>query len=125
MICTKQVIPTNQERYEMKLEELYKDYNDLNQDERLAFIASYRFKRAVDLTHTEEPSAKKQGLLVLTEEEKVMMKLLGLKQKDLKALRALKDEPADVEVEVDTETTSEEEDAVLFDDDNLTLEAEE
>jgi hypothetical protein len=106
----------------MKLEELYQNYNDLNQDDRLAFIASYRHKRAVDLTHTETPTAKKQGLLVLSEEEKVLMKLLGIKQKDIKAFRALKDEAPEVTAE---EESTPEEDAVLFDDDNLTLEAEE
>jgi hypothetical protein len=104
----------------MKLEELYPNYNEMTQEERFAFVAGYRFKRASDLSHTEEPSAKKQGLLVLSEEEKVLMKLLGIKQKDIKALRALKDEPPEVEGE---ETP--EDDAVLFDDDNLTLEAEE
>jgi hypothetical protein len=103
----------------MKLEELYPNYNEMSQEERLAFVAGYRFKRASDLSHTEEPSAKKQGLLVLTEEEKVLMKLLGIKQKDIKALRALKDEPSEVAEETP------EDDAVLFDDDNLTLEAEE
>jgi hypothetical protein len=104
----------------MKLEELYPNYNELNQEERIAFVASYRFKRASDLSHTDEPSAKKQGLLVLTEEEKALMKLLGIKQKDIKALRALQGN----EPEAASEDTTED-DAVLFDDDNLTLEAEE
>lgn len=102
----------------MKLEELYPNYNEMTQEERFAFVAGYRFKRASDLSRTEEPSAKKQGLLVLTEEEKVLMKLLGIKQKDIKALRALQGE------EPPSEETPED-DAVLFDDDNLTLEAEE
>lgn len=103
----------------MKLEEMYTDYNSLGQDERLFFVIQYRQRRAFDLSKVEEKkSSKKQGSLLVSEEEKVLMKLLGIKAKDIIAFRALKElEP--------TEESSPEEDAILFGDDNLLLEAEE
>jgi hypothetical protein len=62
------------------------------------FIAAYRLRRASDLATI--PSTKKSNVkkpsLELTDEDKALMKKLGLKQKDIMALReAASDEVED------------------------------
>jgi len=61
-------------------------------------VAEYRLKRATDLesvqaekkrSTTSRPPANK---VVLTEEEKAVMKMLGLKVKDLLALRSVQED---------------------------------
>lgn len=102
----------------MKLEELYQDFELLSPEERMAFVAEYRAKRASELRKNDEAKTKKQLSIGFTEQEKLMMKLLGLKAKDLKALKSLKDDDV-------SENNSEEEAAILFDDNNLMLETNE
>ncbi len=75
----------------MQLQDLYKNFNDANEEEQLAILVEYRRRRAVDL-ETELPKKKPTSTsskILLTEEEKAIMKALGLKQKDIIALRAL------------------------------------
>jgi hypothetical protein len=75
----------------MRLENLYLNFGEASPEMQALFIASYRLKRAQDM---EKPSTYKKKVvsikvrLELTEEEKVVMKMLGLKQKDILALRA-------------------------------------
>lgn len=75
----------------MRLEDLYTNFGEQSPEDQLKFIAEYRLRRAEDM---EKPSTFKKKRRVnstpkpvLTEEEKVVMKLLGLKQKDIIALR--------------------------------------
>lgn len=99
----------------MRLEDLYKDYDSLSQDERLSFVANYRQQRSCDIQKTETKSKVRTPAVILTEEEKVLMKLLGIKMKDIQALKA-------IQIEQSTEESSEEDDAALFDEDSSFLE---
>ena len=76
----------------MRLENLYPNFAKICAEEQAAYIASYRLKRAQDLVI--EPKQKKVrsgkgSKIELSDEEKALMKLLGLKQKDVLALRAI------------------------------------
>lgn len=74
----------------MRLENLYKDFFHSSHEDQLSHIVSYRLKRAADLDKpsSEKPvRLKKTTSLSLTKEEKAVMKMLGLKPKDLLALR--------------------------------------
>lgn len=78
----------------MRLEQLYLNFGKSSPEEQLAFISSYRLRRAQDLEKS-VPSKKKSSTstkvkLELTAEEKMIMKMLGLKQKDVIALREAK-----------------------------------
>ncbi|MFA5152793.1 MAG: hypothetical protein WC554_09555 [Clostridia bacterium] len=76
----------------MRLENLYPNFGKVCAEEQAAYIASYRLRRAQDLASEvkeKKSRAVKKSKIDLSEEEKVMMKLLGLKQKDIVALRAL------------------------------------
>ena len=76
----------------MRLENLYPNFGKASPESQLAFIASYRLRRAEDLakpsTYKRERQTTQTTKIELSEEEKVVMKLLGLKQKDILALRA-------------------------------------
>lgn len=80
----------------MQLGQLYKNFGTSSPEEQAEYVAAYRLRRAADLATT--PANKKRKLtagtvlkkLVLSEEEKLLMKLLGLKQKDILAMRELK-----------------------------------
>lgn len=80
----------------MLLSQLYKNFGKSSPEEQAEHVAAYRLRRAADLATT--PANKKRKLtagtvlkkLVLSEEEKLLMKLLGLKQKDILAMRELK-----------------------------------
>jgi hypothetical protein len=79
----------------MRLEGLYPNFGRSSPEMQVNMLATYRLKRMEDLAKT--PTSKKrspasQTTPVLTEEEKVIMKLLGLKQKDITALRSSTDE---------------------------------
>ncbi len=102
----------------MKLYELYPKFESLSDEDRCKFVAQYRKQRSLDLTKTSKDKSKKEkeSITAFSNEEKLMMKLLGLKAKDLRALKAMK-----LEQEVDIEPqSSADEDAVLFDE-NLEL----
>ena len=80
----------------MLLSQLYKNFGTSSPEEQAEYVAAYRLRRAADLATT--PANKERKLtagtvlkkLVLSEEEKLLMKLLGLKQKDILAMRELK-----------------------------------
>jgi hypothetical protein len=75
----------------MQLQNLYQNFNTASDEEQLAMLIAYRTRRAVDL-ETELPKKKSStasSKIPLTEEEKAIMKVLGLKQKDIIALREL------------------------------------
>ena len=76
----------------MKLHQLYENFGEATPEKQQEYIAAYRLRRAQDM---EKPSTfkKKRASVsttpkpVLSEEEKMLAKLLGLKQKDILALR--------------------------------------
>lgn len=75
----------------MRLENLYLNFGTSSPEEQAKYISEYRLRRAQDLEKV--PTSKKRSQSVkpkleLTEEEKVVMKMLGLKQKDILALRS-------------------------------------
>jgi len=79
----------------MRLEDLYTNFGKSPPEEQLKYIAEYRLRRATDLAaipSTKKSPAKKSKIdlsgIELTQEEKAIMKMLGLKQKDIAALRA-------------------------------------
>ena len=70
----------------MKLYELFPDFTKLSYPGRVEFLRSYRAKRAMEL---EESIKKKKGSsrISLSDEEKALIKALGITQKDLKVLK--------------------------------------
>lgn len=88
----------------MRLENLYPNFLSLTPEAQLAYVASYRLCRAKDLTlfRTKRKAKPKStgSKIDLSDEEKAVMKLLGLKPKDLIALRTL---------QIDDETSAEDE----------------
>ncbi len=70
----------------MKLYQLFPDFTKLSYSERVKFLRSYRAKRAREL---EENIRNKKGSsrIALSNEEKALIKTLGITQKDLKALK--------------------------------------
>jgi hypothetical protein len=102
----------------MRLENLYPNFATLTFDDQVAFVASYRARRAEDflIILKKKGSKKSEGSKpVLTEEEKILCKVLGMTQKNLLALKAMR------EVEPVEEEGAEE----LFKDDTYDLEGEE
>lgn len=102
----------------MRLENLYLNFGDASSESQAMYISLYRLRRAQDLERI--PSSKKRSVSVkprleLTEEEKVVMKMLGLKQKDIIALRSMS-----TEVEEEVEETGD-----LFKDNTFDEEEEE
>ena len=73
----------------MKLENLYPDFMSLDEPAQLFFIQEYRKRRALDLSSSVTKTKATTSNFDITDEEKVMMKLLGLKMKDIQALRAI------------------------------------
>lgn len=75
----------------MRLEDLYQDFSKMSSEEQASFISSYRLRRATELASTTPlklSTAKIKTKVELSDEEKAIMKLLGLKQKDVLALRS-------------------------------------
>ncbi|OQB74765.1 MAG: hypothetical protein BWX92_02883 [Deltaproteobacteria bacterium ADurb.Bin135] len=100
----------------MKLEQLYQDYNELSSEEKLYFISQYRQRRSEDLRkEVVGKKGKKSNTVELTTAEKLLLKTLGITQKDLKALKAMQESLPEPE-------ESEEDVAVLFDESNILLE---
>lgn len=76
----------------MRLENLYPNFMKLSYEDQIAFITSYRQRRAMDLENvTIKTVARKKSVkdskIELSAEEKNLMKMLGLKMKDVEALR--------------------------------------
>lgn len=78
----------------MRLENLYSNFGLASPEDQAAYISAYRLRRAEDLEKSFARSKKKSTAsrskidLSLTDEEKRLAKMLGLKQKDMLALRA-------------------------------------
>lgn len=75
----------------MRLEGLYKNFGRSSPEEQLAYVVEYRLRRAKDLEtipKSKPVTTSKKISLDLTEEDKALMKLLGLKKKDIIALRS-------------------------------------
>lgn len=73
----------------MRLEQMFCNFGESPPEKQAEFMAAYRLRRASDLATI--PSTKKSSIkkpsLELTDEDKALMKKLGLKQKDIIALR--------------------------------------
>jgi len=79
----------------MRLENLYPNFGTSSVEDQAASIAAYRLRRAEDMAKSpSRPKRKstrstiKKPSVILSEEEKRLMKMLGLKQKDMLLLRA-------------------------------------
>lgn len=86
----------------MRLENLYPNFGKSPPEVQAAFISAYRLRRATDLAtvlSTKKPITVSKTSISLTDEEKAIMKLLGLKQKDVLALRSNQAEPVEDEKE--------------------------
>jgi hypothetical protein len=74
----------------MRLENLYTNFGKSSPEEQAKFVAAYRLRRAMDLdtpikTKTKTSTPKQN--IELSEAELTLMKMLGLKKKDMFALR--------------------------------------
>jgi hypothetical protein len=89
----------------MKLQDLYPNFSLMNDSAQEQFIGEYRERRFKELNSVVPTSSKKESSVGLTPEEKLAISLLGLKRKDILALRAI--------------TPPEPEEGDLFDDNGL------
>lgn len=79
----------------MQLGQLYKNFGTSSPEEQAEFMSAYRLKRASDLSNSPIEKKKRSTTssgtsaqkITLSEEEKLLMKMLGLKQKDILAAR--------------------------------------
>ena len=78
----------------MRLENLYENFGQATPERQAEMMAAYRFRRAEELAkpittskRRATTSSVKRSKIDLSEEEKALMKMLGLKQKDMVALR--------------------------------------
>ena len=82
----------------MQLGQLYKNFGTSSPEEQAEFMSAYRLKRASDLNGSPGPQKKRTtkgttkgtnpaSKITLSEEEKLLVKMLGLKQKDILATR--------------------------------------
>jgi DNA-directed RNA polymerase subunit H (RpoH/RPB5) len=80
----------------MRLEDLYPNFGKSLPEEQQLILAAYRLRRAQDLERISTADRKRatgaRSKFDLSEEEKKLMKKLGLKQKDVLALRAVVDD---------------------------------
>ena len=84
----------------MRLENLYENFGKASPEDQARYITEYRLRRAEDMAKPStypkkkgvKKSTKSKTKIVLTEEEKALMKLLGVKKKDMIALRAIAEE---------------------------------
>ena len=78
----------------MRLENLYPNFGTSSPEAQALYVSEYRAKRAEDMEKTPTwPKPKKLSVAKnpLTEEEKVLMGLMGLKKKEVIALRTMKE----------------------------------
>ena len=93
----------------MRLENLYPNFGRATPAEQAAYIASYRLKRAQDLAQEtkvkavsrSKTSSAKKAKIELSDDEKKIMKMLGLKVKDIEALRSVQQTGDDEESSTD------------------------
>lgn len=94
-----------------KLEDLFQDFMSLSEEEQTLFIRRYRDKRAKDLLEITTYTIRK-NTTKLSDEEKSLLKSLGIKASDLNALKGL------IGGDQDTDEDDEEEtDVPRFEDD--------
>jgi len=72
----------------MKFHQLYNNFLELSPLEREAFVRKYREERARDLERSSS-KGRKTSSVSLTEEEKALLKTLGISKKDLLSLKGL------------------------------------
>ena len=76
----------------MQLQQLYENFALASPERQQEMIASYRLRRAEDMakpsTYKKKKPSTAKPKLELTEQEKLVAQLLGLKPKDILALRA-------------------------------------
>ena len=70
----------------MKLYKLFPNFTELFYSERVKFLRSYRTKRALELEENIK-NKKESSRVSLSDEEKALIKALGITQRDLKALK--------------------------------------
>lgn len=68
-----------------RIEDLFKRFLPLSEEEQRLFVRSYRFKRMEDLSKAEEKKDKKKGSKI-SKEQRDVMKKLGISLKDLKKM---------------------------------------
>lgn len=80
----------------MQLGQLYENFGTSSPEIQAKFISEYRLRRAEDMAKpstlgkkTTKAKATKTPVLALSAEEKALMKMLGIRQKDVLALRAV------------------------------------
>ena len=79
----------------MRLENLYENFGLASPSMQAQYIINYRLRRAEDMEKPsnwpkeKKTSSPKQAASPITDEEAALMKLLGLKKKDVLALRAI------------------------------------
>lgn len=80
----------------MRLENLYTNFGESSPEAQLLYVTEYRAKRAEDMLKQptwpkpKKLTKKRIKTLPLTTEEKQIMSLLGLKKKDVLAMRGMK-----------------------------------
>lgn len=79
----------------MQLQQLYENFTLAPPERQQAMLASYRLRRAEDMskpsTYRKKRVSTAKAKPELTEQEKIVMNLLGLKPKDIFALREITD----------------------------------
>jgi hypothetical protein len=79
----------------MILENLYENFGTATPERQAEFMSEFRLRRAEELSNPATTSKRRmttssvnRSKIDLSDEEKALMKMLGLKQKDMIALRA-------------------------------------
>lgn len=79
--------------FKMKLEEMYPNYLFLPLEGQIAFIASYRLRRMEDMANVPQERTRKvketSKIDILTDDEKKVLKKMGISLKDYSGLRAV------------------------------------
>lgn len=99
----------------MRLEQLYENFGKASPEQQAAFMSAYRLRRAEDMSKPASYKKRKSAHVAkpeLTDEEKLLAKLLGLRQKDILALRTSvePEEAPDDAAELFKDSTYEEDD---------------
>lgn len=82
----------------MRLENLYPNFGLMSVEKQVEFVSAYRFKRQMELDSVKsvgktKTQSVKHSKIELSDDEKALMKLLGIKAKDIETLRgAMKSE---------------------------------
>jgi len=78
----------------MRLEDLYTNFGKSSPDAQALYVTEYRLRRAEDMLKTPtwpKPKKVSANAIQLTKEEELLMSLMGLKRKEVIALRKLKE----------------------------------